>query len=139
MEIQALTKKIEDLKDSFSLFQSEIQVQDLTKGRVHQRLDTLDNLIRQLQSSHQPVHSHVNTMHTMAETRESIQGEEFGKDLANKLMLLQQEVEGLKSEFGKWMKEFQDILNQKADLAQLSALEKLLMDRINDIVKGLTK
>ena len=37
------------------------------------------------------------------------------------------------------MKEMQDNLNQKADAAALNELEKLLQDRLNEIVKALTK
>ncbi len=49
------------------------------------------------------------------------------------------DVETLKKEFAKWIKDFQDQLNGKADLESLQALEKTLMERINDIVKALTK
>ena len=33
----------------------------------------------------------------------------------------------------------QDSLNQKADIEQLYNLEKMMMERINEIVKALTK
>lgn len=49
------------------------------------------------------------------------------------------EIENLKNEFAKWLKEMQDSLNGKADLDALSNLEKLIMERINEIVKALTK
>ena len=42
----------------------------------------------------------------------------------------------LRDEFAKWIKEFQDNLNQKADFAQM---DKALQDRLSDIVKALTK
>ena len=45
----------------------------------------------------------------------------------------------MKNEFAKWLKEMQDALNSKADIEQLNALEKMLMDRLNEIVKALTK
>lgn len=45
----------------------------------------------------------------------------------------------MKNEFAKWLKEMQDSLNSKADLDALSNLEKSLMERINEIVKALTK
>lgn len=45
----------------------------------------------------------------------------------------------MKKEFAKWLKEMQDSLNSKADLDALSNLEKSLMERINEIVKALTK
>lgn len=48
-------------------------------------------------------------------------------------------MDSLRNEFAKWVKEFQDSLNSKADIEALSNLEKLLMDRLNEIVKALTK
>jgi hypothetical protein len=45
----------------------------------------------------------------------------------------------LRNEFAKWIKAFQDNLNQKADIDALNNLEKMLMDRLNEIVKALTK
>lgn len=48
-------------------------------------------------------------------------------------------METLKNEIGKWLKEFQDSLNSKADMENLANLERLLMERINEIVKALTK
>jgi hypothetical protein len=45
----------------------------------------------------------------------------------------------MKNEFAKWLKEMQDSLNGKADLDALSNLEKLIMERINELVKALTK
>ena len=49
------------------------------------------------------------------------------------------ELELTKNEFAKWLKEMQDSLNQKADIEQLYNLEKMMMERINEIVKALTK
>jgi hypothetical protein len=37
------------------------------------------------------------------------------------------------------MKTFQDSLNQKADISALNELEKLLQDRLNELVKAMTK
>ena len=45
----------------------------------------------------------------------------------------------MRNEFAKWIKAFQDNLNQKADIDALNNLEKMLMDRLNEIVKALTK
>lgn len=48
-------------------------------------------------------------------------------------------MDALRNEFSRWLKEMQDSLNGKADLSALADLEKLLMERINEIVKALTK
>jgi len=45
----------------------------------------------------------------------------------------------LRDEFAKWVKDFQDSLNLKADLDTVTLLEKSLMDRLNEIVKALSK
>jgi hypothetical protein len=45
----------------------------------------------------------------------------------------------MKNEFARWLKEMQDNLNSKVDMEALSHLEKMIMDRINEIVKALTK
>lgn len=52
---------------------------------------------------------------------------------------LANEVENLKNEFARWVKEFQDSLNQKADMEALTNLEKMLMESMNDLAKALTK
>ena len=45
----------------------------------------------------------------------------------------------MKNEFARWLKEFQDNLNHKADYDALTNLERMLIDRMNEIVKALTK
>ena len=50
-----------------------------------------------------------------------------------------QDLNLLKNEFAKWLKDIQDQLNQKADISALKELEKMLLDRLNDLVKALTK
>jgi truncated hemoglobin YjbI len=45
----------------------------------------------------------------------------------------------MKNEFAKWLKEMQDALNSKADNDALINLERLFMERLNEIVKALTK
>ena len=72
------------------------------------------------------------------ETKETI-GDEVLKEIQMRINMLMNDVETLKKEFAKWIKDFQDQLNTKADLESLQALEKSLMERINDIVKALTK
>ena len=44
-----------------------------------------------------------------------------------------------RSEMTRWMKDFQDSLNMKADLETVKSLENSLLDRLNEIVKALTK
>lgn len=53
--------------------------------------------------------------------------------------MLMHDMELMKNEFAKWLKEMQDSLNQKTDLEALQNLEKMLMERMNEIVKALTK
>lgn len=52
---------------------------------------------------------------------------------------LGQNLDHLKNEFAKWIKELQDSLNQKVDMEALQNLEKVLMERMNELVKALTK
>lgn len=49
------------------------------------------------------------------------------------------QLEGQLQDILRWMKDLQDALNQKADIAQLNELEKLLQNRLNEIVIALTK
>lgn len=52
---------------------------------------------------------------------------------------LQNELNSLKDEFLKWIKDFQDQLNNKADLSQLAELERQMMERLDNLVKSLIK
>jgi archaellum component FlaC len=52
---------------------------------------------------------------------------------------LANELDNLRNEFSKWLKDIQDQLNNKADLNQLGELERSLMERFDNIVKGLVK
>jgi len=61
------------------------------------------------------------------------------RDLAMRVNQLAGDLDQLKKEFSKWIKELQDMLNQKVDIEALQNLDKLLMERINEIVKALTK
>ena len=49
---------------------------------------------------------------------------------------LEAQLNHLRDEFARWMKEMQDALNQKADF---NTMDKALQDRLSDIVKALTK
>lgn len=48
-------------------------------------------------------------------------------------------MEYLQNEFSRFGKDIQDNLNQKADLETVKKLEESLLDRLNEIVKALTK
>lgn len=48
-------------------------------------------------------------------------------------------LEQLRDELARWMKIMQDSLNEKVDKCDLQELEKLLMNRMNDIVQAMTK
>ena len=52
---------------------------------------------------------------------------------------MQAEIDALRNEFAKWIKEFQDCLNRKADIEALQNLERMLLDRLAEMVKALTK
>ena len=74
------------------------------------------------------------------ETTETL-GDDIGlyKDLTARMNQMQAEIDALRNEFAKWIKEFQDSLNGKADLDALHNLERLLLERLGEMVKGLTK
>ena len=61
------------------------------------------------------------------------------RELNNKINQLRYDLDALRNEFSRWIKEIQDSLNSKADLSALSDLEKAMMERMNEIVKALTK
>lgn len=52
---------------------------------------------------------------------------------------MQAEIDALRNEFARWIKEFQDCLNGKADIEALHNLERMLLDRLAEMVKALTK
>ena len=57
----------------------------------------------------------------------------------DRLAQVENELMNLRDEFSKWVKDLQDSLNLKADLDTVTLLEKSLMDRLNEIVKALSK
>eukprot|EP00347_Sterkiella_histriomuscorum_P001908 403370209 len=81
------------------------------------------------------------TMQSSAGFRETTDtlGDENLRDLTARLNAMQAEIDALRNEFAKWLKEFQDCLNGKADLDALQNLERLLLERLGEMVKGLTK
>lgn len=62
--------------------------------------------------------------------------EEAFRQLEARVNDLENMLRDLQNEFARWIKEFQDSLNTKADFAQM---DKALQDRLSDIVKALTK
>ena len=49
--------------------------------------------------------------------------QELIQQILDRLANLENELDNFKNEFGKWVKEFQDVLNQKADIETVKALE----------------
>jgi DNA repair exonuclease SbcCD ATPase subunit len=65
--------------------------------------------------------------------------EETLNQLYNRIQNLEHEIDAFKNEFSRWLKDFQDSLNNKADIETVKALEQSLLDRLNEIVKALGK
>jgi len=65
--------------------------------------------------------------------------ERLFNDLAARVNNLENDLNNLRNEFAKWMKELQDSLNSKADIDAVSAMEKLITDRISDIIRAMSK
>ena len=61
------------------------------------------------------------------------------REIMERLQNVESELINLKNEFSRWIKEFQDTLNQKADIDTVKALEQSLLDRLNETVKALSK
>jgi len=61
------------------------------------------------------------------------------QDLLSKLNALQAEFDSLRNEISKLFRDFQDSLNGKADIEALQNLERLLLDRINEILDQMSK
>ena len=71
-------------------------------------------------------------------TSAGVDNDEF-KGLAGRVGALEQNVNDLRNEFARWIKDFQDALNSKAESADLEELRNMLIEKITEIVKGLTK
>ena len=108
---------------------------------VTQRIEKLEQTVIIIQKSLDELRSQQkqSTTINLQETKESIGDESLFRELNSKFNQLRAELDQMKKEFAKWLKEMQDSLNSKADLDALSNLEKSLMERINEIVKALTK
>ena len=57
-------------------------------------------------------------------------------NLERRVQALEDALEALKNDIARWIKELQDMINQKPDY---DVLEKMIQDRFNEIVKALTK
>lgn len=61
------------------------------------------------------------------------------QDLVDKLENHLRDYNDFKDQIINMLKQLQDQMNEKADYGRLTELEKLLMDKLNDVVHGLTK
>lgn len=61
------------------------------------------------------------------------------KQILARIENLENELDLFKQDFSRWIKEMQDSLNQKADIETVKALENSLLERLNEIVKALSK
>ena len=82
----------------------------------------------------------INTLRSQPSPQQPVQqnngiDEGLIRQILERIANLEQEMMGLKDEFSRWIKEFQDNLNLKADIDTVKALEQSLMDRLNEIVK----
>lgn len=61
------------------------------------------------------------------------------KQLIERMNEMQRDIDFLKNEFAKWIKEMQDGLNRKADIEALNALEKMIMEKLTELIKAFGK
>lgn len=61
------------------------------------------------------------------------------QNLANRMDHVEQKINDNENNFARWYKDLKDELNQKVDISALHELEKLLLDRQNELTKALTK
>lgn len=108
-----------------------------TSGDILHRVEKLEGQVSQIWKAIEELKNMkaMQTSTNFSETKVPIHDE----DLANKFNALYVEVQQMKNEFARWLKEMQDALNSKADIDALNNLESSFMDRLNEIVKALTK
>jgi len=61
------------------------------------------------------------------------------RELEQRVTNVENELKELQNAFSRWIGELQDAINRKADLSALHEVEKGFNERLNDIVKLLTK
>ena len=61
------------------------------------------------------------------------------EQIFERLNSFETDLDNFKKEFSRWIKEMQDQLNQKTDIETVKALENSLLERLNEIVKALSK
>ena len=61
------------------------------------------------------------------------------RELIGRIDNLENELGNFRNDYSRWIKDFQDTLNQKADIDTVKALEQSLLNRLNEIVKALSK
>lgn len=123
--LDGLRFEIERTKNEFDSFKVK-EFAELT-----QRVSTLEKKLTNLMTT-------VHNLKLPADTGNNVD-DGLLRELADRLSALERDVEDLKNQFAKWIKEMQDSLNQKADLSALKELDQVFMDRLNDIVKALSK
>ena len=100
------------------------------------------DLAHRVQVLEKTVRTLTNTVNQMKGLHANPDGDMDKKKLNSllaKVSDVEQQLSNLSDEFSKWMKEFQDQLNMKVDEQALQALEKAIMDRINDLISTLNK
>lgn len=61
------------------------------------------------------------------------------RNIMGRIENVENDFEMFKQEFSRWIKEMQDSLNNKAELDTVRALENSLLERLNEIVRALSK
>jgi len=108
-----------------------------TSGDILYRVEKLEGQVSHIWKAIEEL-KNMKAMQTSTNFTET-KGSLHDDDLANKFNALYVEVQQMKNEFARWLKEMQDALNSKADIDALNNLESSFMDRLNEIVKALTK
>lgn len=104
--------------------------------KVEKHEESIKSIIKQLQELKL---SKTQTTVIQSQTHNVQSYTEEYKILEIKINQLVGDTSNLRSEFAKWMKDFQDSLNRKVDNDALLALEKQLIDKLTEVVKALTK
>jgi chromosome segregation ATPase len=128
-EVTRLDKLIEGLRQGLSECQTETTANKKEIERLSQFLDMLSRTIKTLQNQ---LNSNAPQMHAGVDEASFI-------DLVGRVTNVEGELINLRNEFANWAKNMQDALNQKADIDTLKALEQSILDRLNEMVKALTK
>ena len=127
-EVNRLDALIEELRQSMSDFLDKQSGLKKEVDRLGQFVEMLQKTINSIRN--QPTPQPVQT---------SAVDENQLREIMQRLDAIENELMNFKSEFSRWVKDCQDTLNQKADIDTVKALEQSLLDRLNEIVKALSK